>query len=642
MPAISSVIANTTDVASTAMSTRRRRNCRSRAPISHTGASVSHAPTRSRNPANGRGADGTGPACPEEVVSSSRASEDSHRLGVHGRGPRRRGRRAPPAARRATVTTSRSSTSSTPSRSTSARSSAGTTRCSCSCSRGATSSATSSRRCSAARRSWSTRGSRAASCAMSSRSTDPTPSCRCTRSRRSCSVACGARSCCGCRCSPTSPTSPSTRSGCTAASTATLRSVRSRPPARSRAAARKPARAGRSVGDRFRDAEYDRDAMRSSLGLDPDDRAVLVVAGSWGVGDVVATVEAIGQSGEFHPITVCGRDEKLRAELDERGYGTVIGWTDEMPALMTAADALVENAGGLTCMEAFAVGLPVITYLPIAGHGKDNAEMHGARGRQPLRAERRAAARRSCDRSRATAPSAARWSRPGAGCSWPTRPTTSRSSRRRDHLDRPQGPRGRPAPPGGTRAATLAAASHRVALRRPHRRCRGRLGDRRRCGQAAEGRVGHHLRRRAARPRAARARRAPPARDRCSAPRWSSTRRRSRRHSHDAPSAGQARRRHRQRRLGRGQATLLRWNRAKNDVDKTGQLIERQVGEAGPRVRARSPSRRVRCLLLATREAEARRARPHVPARETALAAAGREGLRARRSRPRLAAQMDG
>ena len=108
--------------------------------------------------------------------------------------------------------------------------------------------------------------------------------------------------------------------------------------------------------------------------LAPDERAVLVVAGSWGVGDVIATVEAIGRTGEFHPITVCGKDEALRAELEERGYGTVIGWTDEMPALMAASDALVENAGGLTCMEAFAIGLPVITFKPIAGHGKDNAE----------------------------------------------------------------------------------------------------------------------------------------------------------------------------------------------------------------------------------------------------------------------------
>ncbi len=143
----------------------------------------------------------------------------------------------------------------------------------------------------------------------------------------------------------------------------------------------KDARArGPLVSDQFRDAEYDRSTVRSNLGLSPDDRAVLVVAGSWGVGDVVATVEAIGKSGEFHPVTVCGRDDNLRTELENRGYGTVIGWTDQMPALMSAADALVENAGGLTCMEAFAVGLPVITYLPIAGHGKDNAEMMARAG----------------------------------------------------------------------------------------------------------------------------------------------------------------------------------------------------------------------------------------------------------------------
>jgi UDP-N-acetylglucosamine:LPS N-acetylglucosamine transferase len=143
----------------------------------------------------------------------------------------------------------------------------------------------------------------------------------------------------------------------------------------------KDARAhGPLVGERFQDLRIDRAAVRSALGLSPEDRAVLVVAGSWGVGDMLTTVEAIGESGEFHPITVCGRDDKLRAELESRGFGTVIGWTDEMPALMTAADALVENAGGLTCMEAFSVGLPVVTYRPIAGHGKDNAEMMARSG----------------------------------------------------------------------------------------------------------------------------------------------------------------------------------------------------------------------------------------------------------------------
>jgi processive 1,2-diacylglycerol beta-glucosyltransferase len=141
-----------------------------------------------------------------------------------------------------------------------------------------------------------------------------------------------------------------------------------------------PRARGPLVGERFRDSRIDRASVRNALGLAPDERAVLVVAGSWGVGDVMATVDAIGRSGEFHPITVCGQDEKLQSELESRGFGTVIGWTTEMPALMTAADALVENAGGLTCMEAFAVGLPVITYLPIAGHGKDNAEMMARSG----------------------------------------------------------------------------------------------------------------------------------------------------------------------------------------------------------------------------------------------------------------------
>jgi UDP-N-acetylglucosamine:LPS N-acetylglucosamine transferase len=137
---------------------------------------------------------------------------------------------------------------------------------------------------------------------------------------------------------------------------------------------------GPLVAERFHHVDADRASARAELGIAPTERAVLVVAGSWGVGDVVSTVEAIGATGEFHPITVCGRDERLCAELEERGIGTVVGWTDRMPSLMVAADALVENAGGLTCMEAFAVGLPVITFQPIAGHGRDNAEMMAKAG----------------------------------------------------------------------------------------------------------------------------------------------------------------------------------------------------------------------------------------------------------------------
>ncbi len=138
----------------------------------------------------------------------------------------------------------------------------------------------------------------------------------------------------------------------------------------------KDARAsGPLVSDKFSNSSAPaRAATRQSFGIGPDERAVLVVAGSWGVGDVLGTVEAIARAGDYHPVTVCGRDQQLKSTLEELGLGTVIGWTDEMPALMAACDAMVENAGGLTANEAFAVGLPVITFKPIAGHGKDNAE----------------------------------------------------------------------------------------------------------------------------------------------------------------------------------------------------------------------------------------------------------------------------
>ena len=81
--------------------------------------------------------------------------------------------------------------------------------------------------------------------------------------------------------------------------------------------------------------------------------------------------------GQFTPVVVCGRDEGLRQQVADlaagaRGRSVIIGWTDEMPALMAGCDALVENAGGLTSLEALRAGLPVVSFQPIAGHGREN------------------------------------------------------------------------------------------------------------------------------------------------------------------------------------------------------------------------------------------------------------------------------
>src|SRR4029077_457115 len=136
---------------------------------------------------------------------------------------------------------------------------------------------------------------------------------------------------------------------------------------------------GPMVPERFHADLPDRSAARQVLGFDDEERLVLVVAGAWGIGDVAKTFDTIVDSGRYTPLVVCGNNEQLRKKLATRTGGHVLGWTDEMPTLMAAADVLVQNAGGLTCMEAFAAGLPVVSYRPIAGHGKGNArEMEAA------------------------------------------------------------------------------------------------------------------------------------------------------------------------------------------------------------------------------------------------------------------------
>ncbi|MGH9104025.1 MAG: MGDG synthase family glycosyltransferase, partial [Acidimicrobiales bacterium] len=129
---------------------------------------------------------------------------------------------------------------------------------------------------------------------------------------------------------------------------------------------------GPMVPPRFAARDVGKAEARERLGLPRDRQLALVVAGAWGLGDVTSTFDALLRGGRYVPVAVCGTNDRLRRTLEERGQGVVLGWTDEMPLLMAACDVLVQNAGGLSCMEAFAAGLPVVTYRPVAGHGRHN------------------------------------------------------------------------------------------------------------------------------------------------------------------------------------------------------------------------------------------------------------------------------
>ena len=73
------------------------------------------------------------------------------------------------------------------------------------------------------------------------------------------------------------------------------------------------------------------------------------------------------------PVVVCGRNEDLRRRLTAEPSCVALGWVDWMPELVASSDVLIQNAGGMTCLEAFASGVPVVSRNCIPGHGTANS-----------------------------------------------------------------------------------------------------------------------------------------------------------------------------------------------------------------------------------------------------------------------------
>jgi hypothetical protein len=139
------------------------------------------------------------------------------------------------------------------------------------------------------------------------------------------------------------------------------------------------------VAPDFRPAadEHGKARARASFGLPRHGRFALILSGSWGVGQVEQITRDVAASGLVKPVVVCGRNDDLRHRLQRAGFAHVYGWVDEMANLMRACDLVVQNAGGLTTMEALATGLPVITYRCLPGHGRANAHVLDEAGTVP-------------------------------------------------------------------------------------------------------------------------------------------------------------------------------------------------------------------------------------------------------------------
>ncbi len=116
---------------------------------------------------------------------------------------------------------------------------------------------------------------------------------------------------------------------------------------------------------------------RVALGLPEHGRMVVVSGGGWGVGDIAGAVRELCRVKDVTSIVcLAGRNEQAQRRLEGAFAGEervrVFGFTDRMPELLRAADALVHSTGGVTCLEAKATGTPVVSYgLPV-GHARIN------------------------------------------------------------------------------------------------------------------------------------------------------------------------------------------------------------------------------------------------------------------------------
>ncbi len=127
----------------------------------------------------------------------------------------------------------------------------------------------------------------------------------------------------------------------------------------------------------------DQPALRRKLGLALDRPVILVTAGALGVNPAEAVVKSLRQLAQrAQVVVICGKNPEAKERVEQelaRGNGSkvdfkVMGYVDEMPSWMGAADLLVSKPGGMTSAEAMASSLPMVIYDPIPGQEERNSD----------------------------------------------------------------------------------------------------------------------------------------------------------------------------------------------------------------------------------------------------------------------------
>ncbi|WP_237305578.1 MGDG synthase family glycosyltransferase [Streptomyces sp. SAT1] len=144
-----------------------------------------------------------------------------------------------------------------------------------------------------------------------------------------------------------------------------------------------PSESSNSDSDPHSDSDSDSDSSewrRRFEPYGPGRPAVLVSAGAWGAGARLHRTARLLAAHGYLPVVLCGRNDRLRRALSTVPGVLTPGWVTDMPALLRACAALVDNAAGQTAVQALAAGLPVVGYRPLPGHGAEGVRRMAAAG----------------------------------------------------------------------------------------------------------------------------------------------------------------------------------------------------------------------------------------------------------------------
>lgn len=127
----------------------------------------------------------------------------------------------------------------------------------------------------------------------------------------------------------------------------------------------------------------DRAAMRRKHGLRADMPLILVSAGGFGAANANRMIDSLLSSGiRAQIVAVCGNSAALKNSIEKSAARRaadampalqVVGFTNEMDELMSAADLMIGKPGGLTTSESLVKGLPWVIVNPIPGQEERNA-----------------------------------------------------------------------------------------------------------------------------------------------------------------------------------------------------------------------------------------------------------------------------